>query len=291
MKTPAQLDARFRARQTSAEVHRQGMSGRTLIAFLAIAFGLSWGLMGLYMLFPDQITAIFGEVGYTNPLFVLAVYAPAIAGIFLVWKNYGFKGLASYFRRLTLWRIPLLWWLFLIAGIPAVNYLGAAIGGTLADPFPFSAWRTLLPALLTGLLIGPMEEFGWRGLALPLFQRRFAPLWASLILGTIWGLWHVPSFFMEGTPQSAWQLGPYFVGVVAVAVILTPMFNAARGSILVAALFHFQLNNPIWPDAQPWASYIFAVVAMAVVLLNRKAMFGRENTVTSALMPGTERPR
>lgn len=267
------------------------MSGRTLIAFLGIAFGLSWGLMALYMLFPDQIIAIFGEVGYTNPLFVLAVYAPAIAGIFLVWRNYGLKGLGSYFRRLTLWRMPLVWWAFLIAGIPAVNYLGAAISGAIADPFPFSPWHAVLPALATALLIGPMEEFGWRGVALPLFQRRFAPLWASLILGAIWGLWHVPSFFMEGTPQSAWQLGPYFVGVVAIAVILTPMFNTSRGSLLIPILYHFQMNNPIWPDAQPWSSYIFAIIAVAVVLLNRKAMLSQSAAVTDARMPGAGKTR
>lgn len=43
----------------------------------------------------------------------------------------------------------------------------------------------------------------------------------------------------------------FFLGSVAVSIILTPMFNKSGGSILLAALFHFQLNNPLWPDAQP----------------------------------------
>jgi membrane protease YdiL (CAAX protease family) len=52
------------------------------------------------------------------------------------------------------------------------------------------------------LFIGPVgEEFGWRGVALPLLQRRFAPLWASLILGTIWGVWHLPSRICLGDPR------------------------------------------------------------------------------------------
>jgi uncharacterized protein len=291
MKASMQLDSRTPASQTNGAAGPQDMSGRTLIAFLVIAFGLSWGLMAFYMLFPEQITAIFGEVGYTNPLFILAVYAPAIAGIFLVARTYKLRGLVSYLRRLALWRMPFVWWAFLIAGIPAVNYLGAAISGPIADPFPFSPWYAVLPALAAALLIGPMEEFGWRGVALPLFQRRFAPLWAGLILGLIWGLWHVPSFFMDGTPQSAWQLGPYFVGVVAIAVILTPMFNVSRGSILIPILYHFQMNNPIWPDAQPWSSYIFAVIAVAVVLLNRKAMLNRSAAVTGVLEKSEHRSR
>src|SRR5690606_15672313 len=102
-----------------------------------------------------------------------------------------------------------------------------------------------------GLFLGPIEEFGWRGLALPLLQRRFNPFWAGLILGIVWAAWHIPSFFLGGTPQSAWALGPYFLGVVAISVILTPLFNAARGSLLIAALYHFQMMNPMWPDAQP----------------------------------------
>jgi membrane protease YdiL (CAAX protease family) len=258
----------------------------TLGPFFTIAFGLSWGLMALAMLFPTQIEAIFGPIGYTNPLFILAVYAPGIAGIVLVERHYSLKGLGSYFRRLALWRMPLAWWAFLVLGIPAIVYAGAAIKGTLGQPFPFSPWYEVLPALALGLVIGPIEELGWRGVALPLLQRRFAPLWASLILAGAWGLWHVPAFFLSGTPQSAWSIGPYLVGVVAITLILTPMFNAARGSILIAALFHFQLNNPIWPDAQPWDSLVYVVAAVVIVLLNRRVMLTRDGAVTAVLMPG-----
>jgi membrane protease YdiL (CAAX protease family) len=113
----------------------------------------------------------------------------------------------------------------------------------------------VVPALGVALLIGPVEELGWRGVALPLLQRRWAPLWASLILGGFWGLWHLPAFLLSGTPQSAWSFGPYVVGVLALSVMLTPMVNAARGSLLITALFHFQMNGPAWPDAQPWENY------------------------------------
>jgi uncharacterized protein len=261
------------------------MSFGTLGPFFALTFGLGWGLPSLLLLFPNQLERIFGPMGYTNPLFILAVYSPGIAGVFLVWRHYGLTGLASYFRRLTLWRMPVAWWVCLVIGIPAVYYVGAAIKGTITDPFPFFPWYNVLPALVIGLLIGPIEEFGWRGVALPLLQRRFAPLWAGLILGAIWGLWHVPAFLLSGTPQSAWSFGPFFIGVLAISVILTPMFNAARGSILIAALFHFQMNGPAWPDAQPWDMLVFGIAAAVIVLLNRKAMVTRAGAVTEVLMP------
>jgi hypothetical protein len=69
---------------------RRGMSLGTLVPFFALAFGLTWGIAALMVLFPDQITTIFGNVSYTNPLFILAICSPAFAGIFVVWRHYGF---------------------------------------------------------------------------------------------------------------------------------------------------------------------------------------------------------
>jgi membrane protease YdiL (CAAX protease family) len=117
-----------------------------------------------------------------------------------------------------------------------------------------------------------------------MLQRRYTPLGASLILGAFWGLWHLPAFLLSGTPQSAWSVGPYVIGVMALAVLITPMFNAARGSLLTAMLFHFQMNGPAWPDAQPWENYLFALAAVAVVLLNRRAMLSRDGAVTEVVL-------
>jgi hypothetical protein len=62
-------------------------------------------------------------------------------------------------------------------------------------------------------------------------------------------------------------------------VILTPLFNASGGSILLAMLFHFQRNNPLWPDAQPNDSAVFAAAALVVTWMNRKTMFFRDSAV------------
>jgi membrane protease YdiL (CAAX protease family) len=261
---------------------QSGMTTKTLVPFLALAFGLTWGIAALLILFTDQIVAIFGEIRMSNPLFILAVYSPGFASVL---RYYGFKGLASFFRRLTLWRASRLWWLYLIMGIPVTFYAGAALKGTISDPFPFSPWYQVLPALALALFLGPIEEFGWRGVALPLFQRKFNPFWAGLILGIIWAVWHIPAFLLSGTAQSAWSFTPFFVGVVAISVILTPLFNDSRGSLLIAVLYHFQMNNPIWPDAQPWDSLLFAIAAVIIVWLNRRTMFQYGSGVTDILMP------
>ncbi len=261
------------------------MKSKSLIPFLALSFGLTWGIAAILILFPDQIAAIFGEIGLSNPLVILAVYSPGFAGIFLVWWHYRLKGLSRFFRRLTLWQAPLGWWLFLIVGIPAIVYTAATIKGTINDPFPFSSLSQALPSILLALFLGPIEEFGWRGLALPLLQRKLSPLWAGLLLGGIWAFWHVPSFLIGGMPQTAWAAGPYFSGIIALSVIMTPLFNASKGSLLIAVLFHFNVMNPIWPDAQPWDNLIYIVLAFLVVLLNRKTMFKKGAGLTEILMP------
>jgi membrane protease YdiL (CAAX protease family) len=261
------------------------MKTKTLIPFFAISFGITWGLAILLMLFYDPIVAIFGEISMTNPLIILMVYAPGTAGIFLVWRQAGFKGLRNFFRRLTLWQAPAAWWVFLILGIPLVVYAGAAIKGSIADQFTFSPWYRVFPAIALALFLGPIEEFGWRGVAQPLLQRKFSPFWAGLILGCIWGIWHIPSFLGSGTPQSAWDFGPFFIGIVAIAIILTPLFNASKGSLLISALYHFQIMNPVFPDAQPWDIILFVVVAIVVVWLNRREMFRKGSAVTRVLMP------
>jgi membrane protease YdiL (CAAX protease family) len=264
---------------------QSGMTVKTLLPFLALTFGLTWGIAALFILFTDPLVAVFGEMGITNPLFILAVYSPGVAALFLVWRHYGLKGLGRFLQRLALWRAPGYWWVFLILGIPAIVYAGAALKGTLGGPFPFAPWYQVFPALAIALFLGPIEEFGWRGLALPLLQRMFAPIGAGLIVGLIWAVWHIPAFLIGGTPQSAWSFAPYFAGVIAGSVILTALFNDSRGSLLMAVLIHFQLNNPVWPDAQPWDNLLLVAAAFVVVWLKRRAMFTRGSGVTGILMP------
>ena len=149
----------------------------------------------------------------------------------------------------------------------------------------------VFPALVIALFLGPIEEFGWRGLALPLLNRRVNPFWAGLILGIIWAIWHIPAFLLSGTPQSAWSFPTFFFGVVALSVILTPIFNDARGSLLISVFYHFQMNNPIWPDAQPWDTFLFTTAAAIIVWLNRRTMFQRGFGATNILFPIAPLPR
>ena len=260
---------------------RDGIRLRTLTPYLLMTFGLAWGVLALYIFLSGPMTAIFGQLTGNHPLFFLAVHAPAIAACVIILTNAGPRGLLRFLGRTTLWRCPPTWLAFLLVGLPAVFYAGAAINGSLAtDPFPLAAAASPLLALFLAAIKGPVEEIGWRGFALPLLQRRLAPFWAAMILGAVWGFWHVPAFLLSGTQQSSWSFAPFFAGTIAISVIATALFNATRGSILLAAVLHFQLMNPIWPDAQPHDTTILLVVAALLVWRQRRTMFSRVGAVT-----------
>ena len=260
--------------------------GHALWPFLGLSFGLAWGIFALFAFFPDRITQWFGAPSAAHPLFILAVWAPAIAAFGLVWRHAGRAGLGRFLARLLLWRMPGLWWAVLLLGVPAVYMAGAAAMGRpiLA---PVESAGALLAAMAFMAVLGPVEEFGWRGLMLPLLQRRMAPVWAGLVTGVVWGLWHLPAFFLSGTPQSGWDFTPFFAGAVGASMVVTAMFNASRGSLLVAMLFHYNLNFPLWPDGQPWDMMLFAGAGLLTVLLCRRTMFARHGAVTEAVPPAS----
>lgn len=257
----------------------------SLVAFFILTFVISWSVAGSMILFRAQIEAVTGPIDGHHPVFILAVWGPAIAAFILVALRHGIKGLGSFLRRLTLWRMHWGWWAFLILSIPAARYFGAALSGELSEPFPFSPWHYVIPALLMTLIIGPVEEFGWRGFALPLLQRKMAPFWATLILGAIWAVWHYPAFIISGTPQSGGSFAVFVVAAMVISVPFTAMYNASRGSILVAVLFHFHANNVALPrDGGPGWVLAMIVFAVIIVWLTRDKMFSRDGGETELLM-------
>jgi membrane protease YdiL (CAAX protease family) len=261
------------------------MRERDVIPFFLMTFVIAWGVLGLYLAAPDTMGNLFGELSGSHPLFYLAVYAPAISAVIMVIYRQGITGVGRLFSRLLLWRTTYPWYLLLLVGIPLVFYLSALLkdDAYANGLFPFASVQAYGLSLLLMAIKGPVEEIGWRGFALPLLQRRMAPIYAALLLGVIWGFWHLPAFLLSGTPQSAWSITPFLIGTVALSVIITPLFNRSGGSILLAGIFHLQAINPLWPDAQPYDTWFFVGLAVIIVWLNRRHMFSSDGAVTEVI--------
>lgn len=258
-----------------------------LVFFALITFAITWGVIGGYILFPEGAAATFGAISGGHPLYFLATWAPAIAGLLLVLAYGGIDGLKRFFSRLLLWRCAPVWWLFILVGVPLVFVAGSLIkGGPFLAPLPPEGVGPVVSLMFMMLFLGPIEEFGWRGVAQPLLQRHVAPFWAGAIIGAVWGFWHLPAFYLAGVVFEEWSFLPFFIGNITLAILVTPIFNSARGSLLLPMLFHWQLINPFWPDAQPWDTWLLVGVAVVVVWWKRDTMFSREGAVTEVIPGG-----
>ena len=255
-----------------------------LFPFIIITFVITWGTVGFYIVLPDIAADWFGEISGGHPAYFLATWAPAVAAFIVVLRHGRAVGVKAFLSRLVLWRCSMSWAAFLLIGIPLVYAAGAWAKGTpVGDLFAFDDVQEMLAVMVIMLFLGPIEEFGWRGVAQPILQRHMAPLWAGLIIGATWGIWHLPAFYLSGTVYSGWSFAPFFIGNVSLAVIVTPLFNSTRGSLLLPAAFHYQLINPLWPDGQPYDIYLFVLIAVVIVWLNRATMFARTDAVTAVI--------
>jgi membrane protease YdiL (CAAX protease family) len=119
------------------------------------------------------------------------------------------------------------------------------------------------------------EEVGWRGYALPALQARYSALLASLILGVLWGLWHLPVFFNPDTSYSNLPFFLFLPFIVLIAIIMTWLFNSTGGSVLMAMFFHAVLNTadelwkvlPEYSVEPPTAAEVVAANAHAYLMI------------------------
>jgi membrane protease YdiL (CAAX protease family) len=130
----------------------------------------------------------------------------------------------------------------------AAILLNAALSQTPIDFSTVFAYKIFGPSASLVLLAIPFllfdaiangEEIGWRGYVLPRLQAKYSALAASLIVGVIWGFWHLPKF-LSHWDTTAFVL--FMIGTTAKAVLYTWLYNNTRGSLLLTILFHASGN-------------------------------------------------
>ncbi len=98
--------------------------------------------------------------------------------------------------------------------------------------------------LLSTIVLGQAgEELGWRGYALPRLAARFGYAWSSLIIGTIWALWHLPLFYIAGADKTGQSFPIWGLSVIALSVAITWLYDHTGGSLLLTMLMHAATNN------------------------------------------------
>jgi membrane protease YdiL (CAAX protease family) len=255
------------------------MKRHPLIWFFVITYAITWSLGLGMVVFDDFLAEHFGEFSYDSVfwkiIFHVAVYGPAIAAFTVIRVVKGGAGIRSYFGRIFKWRVGLRWFLLVFVGFPlmflAARLLAIAFGHEVPG-YGFDTWWGWLPVVLFALVNDPgcIEELGWRGFALPMLQRRFSALNAALILGVIWGIWHLPSFLISGTNQSAMSLPIFLLGSVALSVLMAVIYNGSGGSVLLPLLAHWMVNATMGyfvGGGMAYTTTIWILVAIVLVLV------------------------
>lgn len=249
-----------------------------LSIFCVLTFAWSWSCWLLAPLVKPQSSFI------SNALFFLGGFGPSLAAIAVVAVTTGLTGLRAWLWRCLTWRVSPGWMVLAFLAPLAVLTLAAgmhiALGGSM-KPSPAVSHICLFVGnfFLVFLVGGPLgEELGWRGFALPVMQKRLGWRSASLALGVLWGVWHLPLFFIAGSAQNSGSMVAFFLLIVATSVFYTWLYNRSNGSVLPALALHTASNSwpllmPVLPldaDQRPYLFVVGLVVVAAIWLLARR---------------------
>lgn len=269
-------DTNETAAQPPALVH---VNWREVILFALLAYGLAWAWWGFW-LFPylgtllTQSTTPADLLGGAGVAMVLGMFAPMIAAL-IMRLSVSKEGLKGSLGLLRSWRYYLAALVAPVVFATAVVLIVQALG---LGEFRWSqaGWLVYLTLMLKTLPNIPFtfgEEYGWRGYLLP----RLLPLGevrATLLVGLIWGPWHVP-FLLAGLNYPGvnfWLAFLVFLfTVVALSFAYTWFYVASSGSVLVVALLHQSFNtfsDTFWqPPLMSEGSQVAASVAGGVVMV------------------------
>ena len=265
------------------------LAGHPLLLFFLSSFVLTWGYFWL----------IWAPLGLPASLIGLGGFGPAISAFLVLAVTSGTPGILSLLRSIVHWRVGVRWYLLALLGVPLLNLFAyLVVPGTLSDfVAPDSRLlRVYLSEMAMSLTIGiaPLwEEVGWRGFALPCIQRLYGPVRGTLILGALWGFWHLPFFFgplAQTGPDSTWlsatiALVEFSIGLTGLSVVMTWILNNCGGSTLLAILIHAAFDSSglalvaLFPSTSPYylpvhyqtlgIAIVFSIAALVLIVVTK----------------------
>jgi uncharacterized protein len=266
-----------------------------LLSYFALAFAISWGgILIAVGLGPGGFSATPQQLQMAVPYAVPAmILGPSVAGILLTGLLYGRTGLREFRSRLLRWRVGARWYAVALLTAP-LSMMAVLLALSLVSPefLPriFTAGDKpilLLTGIAVGLVAGIFEELGWTGFAVPtLLRLRYGVLSTGLIVGVLWGAWHLPiNFWGSGVTAGelslaiflpSWLLGILVGSLTAYRVLMVWVYERT-GSLLVAILMHVSLaaftfiltpplgGAPYWVIGFAYAAALWVIVAVVAV--------------------------
>lgn len=222
----------------------QKFETRNTLLFLLVTFTWTW----LFWL-----PSVLSPTGPSTPmlfvLFIIGGYGPIVGAFLLTFINERKSGVKVLWKRFWNVKINKKWLLVTFLLIPCLYILSSALAICFQGDPPTLDWLSQ-PWVMVGYIItaffagGFPEEFGWRGYLLDRFQGRVNLLFSSLIIGIIWGLWHLPVWLMpdETHTMGIFNYLLFIFDVTFSSILFTWLYKNTNGSIFIAVMFHTMIN-------------------------------------------------
>jgi membrane protease YdiL (CAAX protease family) len=236
----------------------------SLLIFFALAYAVMWSCFITVAVEPIPARTLRGQF-----LLLLGAFAPSLAALFLVARDEGSAGVATLLRGVIQWRVAARWYVFAATYTVVIKLAAAVLHRVSTGAWPrfgTEPWYLIPLAIVFSTPFQAGEEIGWRGYALPRLAARFGLARASILLGVIWGCWHLPQFFIREADTYRQSFFVYVLGVIALSVAIAWLWDRAGRSLLLPMLLHAAWNNSkdIVPSSMPGATGTFGLGASLV---------------------------
>ena len=245
--------------------------GRNPAAELLVFFGLSYAVTWAAFITVARWVPADTGVGYALILF--GTYTPGLVALLLTFRSQGSIGVRKLLRRTVMTEAPARLYVLAVSYIVVIEIVAAALHRVVAGAWPpFGAGSlVLIPlsiAFSTPFQAG--EEIGWRGFALPRLADRFGLRLASVLLGILWAIWHLPQFYIAGGDSYHQAFIVWAAQVVAMSVAFAWLYAKSGGSLLLVMLMHAAINNSkdIVLSGAPVPPGVFSLAAPLVAWLS-----------------------
>ncbi len=255
---------------------------RPVLSYFVLTFALSWtGALAVaapFLLRHQPLPKLAGIL-----MFPVMLIGPAGAGLLLTRAVNGPSGVRDLFRQMVRTPVQPRWYLVLLIPPALVLALLAALQHGLSPAYTPNRFYM---GMLFGIPAGLLEEIGWTGFAFPHMRAHRSALSAAVLLGLLWGLWHLPVIdFLGAASPHGRSLVPFFLAFTlamsAMRVLIAWLYTNTR-SLLLAQLLHISSTGALVVFSPPavtpaqeafwYALYglaLWAVVAIAVKIFGK----------------------
>jgi membrane protease YdiL (CAAX protease family) len=264
------------------------------LTYYGLVFGISWGL-GLIILGPATFVGV-RAISNSQMFFVYAaIVGPLVAGVVTTLLVSGKPGLRDLRARLFRWNVGITWYAVALLTAPVLTLallLALSLASPAFTPVIFTANNKatlLITGIAIGLVVPVFEETGWTGFVIPQFRQRRGIVGTGVIVGLLWGLWHLPLFSSSASsstlvPPALYLAVLLFSWLVPYRVLMVWVYDQTK-SLLLAMAMHFAIDFdvvvliPHGPEVALTFDLLFAAalwILVGVVVVRRRANVARQ---------------